>query len=945
MANLWQLGGNTTLADLEENKTISIPLPVLSRATVQLISGDLPPGLRISGTNIVGTPLEVPRTLEFRFVLRANLDTVISDRTFSINVSGPDDPAWVTAAGDLPVGNNNTFYILDSSPIDFQLEAVDDDLSAGQTLEYYIGEGDGELPPGTELTSDGRIIGIVDPLLAIEKYLDYADGTYDTAPYDMLTGGYDFGIRSSNGYDSFFYDTTVWDFSYSEQPPKKLNRYYQFTVSVTDGDTITRRTFKIFVVGDDFFRADNTVLQVGTGTFTADNTNLRTPIWITPGNLGIKRANNYVTIPLDIIDTNSQVGFVSYDLLPTNYGTYRLKATGEIITNGRYEVSGILPKFVDSGRGPNSFRGRTPDPISPDEWEVIEPETVSELPPGLSLDLSTGDIAGRVPYQSEVTTTYNFTIRATRITPDQLDESVSSSKKFTLRLLGEIDSETNWITDPNLGTLNSNAISVLRVEATTSIPNARVLYSLNSGRLPPGLQLSFDGEIVGKVNAFGQNIYRSIWKPSRSYRAGDIIKYDGQLYQTLSNHTSTSSGIFSNDINLWNEFDYDQSGLNIFDSDNTIFDGNETTFDRVYKFTVNAEDQYKYSIARREFSIKVNDPDVTRYSNLSLKPFLKEATKQEFNNFISDPEIFIPENIYRPNDPFFGIQRNIKIPIYFGIETKDINEFVAATAKNHKRKQYVVGELKTAQARKEGTNDIIYEVVYLEVIDPAEPNSGRTNKSFNISTTKNITVDVAQKTVNNIFYDYEDPPSFIVNTRSGLVEITLGEDFVVDTRADGEFEINWTVQGITIDSRTESNLLKILEGLGPNIIIEPEHTNVLKADTDAIDVSMNSDSKRYISNISNMRDNIRELGITNRNFVPLWMRSQQESSVNELGFVSAIVLCYCKPGTSQIIKAAINNSEFDFKIFNLDIDRFVIDNTTTSSAEQYIVFQNYRFNV
>lgn len=944
MANLWTLGGNTTLAFLEENITTTIPLPVLSRAQVQLISGNLPPGLRISGTSIVGTPLEVARVTDFRFVLRARLDQSVSDRTFTINVSGPDVPEWVTESGDLPVGNNNTFYILDSSPIEFQLEAIDNDLEAGQTLEYYIGEGDGELPPGTSLTSDGRIIGIVDPLLAIEKRLQYADGTYDSGPYDMTTGGYDFGVRNTNGYDSFFYDTTVWDFSYTEQPPKKLNRYYQFVVSVTDGDTVSRRTFKIFVVGDDFFRADNTVLQVGTGTFTADNTNLRTPIWITPGNLGIKRANNYVTIPLDIIDTNTQVGFITYDLLPTNYGTYKLKATGETISNGRYEVSGVLPKFIDSGRGPDSFDGTTPNPITPDEWEVIVPETVSALPPGLSLDLSTGDIAGRVPYQSEVSTSYTFTIRATRVTPDQTEESVSSSKEFTLRLLGEINSETTWITDSNLGTLNSNLISVLRVEANTSVPNAQVLYSLNSGRLPPGLQLSYDGEIVGKVNAFGQNVYKSFWKGSRSYIAGDIVKYNDTLYQTTSNHTSTSTSIFQNDIDLWNEFNYEQSGLSIFDSDTTFFDGTETTIDRVYRFTVNAEDQYKFSIARKEFNIRVRDPEVTKYSNLSLKPFLKEETKQEFRNFISDPEIFIPENIYRPNDPNFGIQRDIKVPVYFGIETKEIKEFVAASAKNHKRKQYRVGQVKTAQARQEGTTNVIYEVVYLEVIDPAEPTSGRTNKTFKITTNENITVDVAQQTPNNIFYDYSESPTFVVNTRKGLVEVTLGEEFVVETRTDGEFDLNWTVNGLQIDSRTESNILKILEGLGPSLSIKSKNTNVIKADTDAIDASMNKDDKRFISNITNMRDNLRELGTTNRNFVPLWMRSQQEQSVNELGYTSAVVLCYCKPGTSNIIKTAIDNSDFDFKIFNLDMDRYVIDNTTTSSQEQYIVFQNYRFN-
>ena len=944
MADLWTIGNNYTLADLEENVTVRLPLPVLSRATVSLISGSLPAGLRLGNLEIVGTPSEVARITEHRFVLRAALDSQVQDRTFKIIINGPDNPIWQTPSGDLAVGNNNTYYILDSSPIDFQLIAEDDDLAAGQTLEYYIGDGDGQLPPGTSLTSDGRIIGIVDPLLAIEKGKLYASGTYDTSPYDLSTGGFDFGVRSSNGFDSFFYDTTVWDFSYTENPPKKLNRYYEFTVNVTDGDTVSRRTFKIFVVGDDFFRADNTILQVSNGVFTADNTNLRTPIWITPSNLGIKRSNNYVTIPLDVIDTNSLTGFVTYSLMPTNYGTYRLKTTGETIYNGQYEVSGILPKFIDSGRGPNSFNGVTPNPITTDEWEVIEPETVSVLPPGLTLDLSTGDIAGAVPYQSIVSQEYNFTIKAERITPDDLSESVSSTKKFTLTLIGEINSETKWVTESNLGILNSNSISLLRIDATTNVPNAKVLYSLASGRLPPGLQLSFDGEIVGTVNAFGENVYKSLWRGSRAYRAGDIVKYNNKLYQTPSNHTSNSNGDFAQDTSLWNTFEYTKSGLTTLDSDTTLIDSNTTTVDRLYKFTVNAEDQYKYSIVQREFTIQVRDPEVTKFSNLSFRPFLKESTKQEFNNFISNPEIFIPENIYRPNDPNFGIQSQLKVPVYFGIESKSIEDFVAAISKNHKRKQYKIGELKTAEARNEGTNDVVYEVVYLEVVDPAEPKSGRTRKNFRIQTKENITTDIASETSKNMFYDYIDPPIFTIFTRRGLISVKLGEDFFLDTRADGTFVLNWT-GGLQVDSRTESNLIKILEGLGPNYKIPPKHTNVIKVDSDAIDVSMNKDDRRYISNLSNMRDNIREIGSSNRNFVPLWMRSQQESSVNELGFTLSIVLCYCKPGTSNIIKSAINASNFDFSKFNLDFDRYIIDSTDRSSESQYLVFQNYRFNV
>jgi len=379
MADLWTQPSNTKLATLEENVTTSINLPLVNpSSTVSLISGKLPGGIRIQGSQIVGTPYEVPRVTDYRFVLRASYNNVTRDRTFVITVGDADAPVWQTTPGLLPVGNNNTFYILDNSPVDFQLVATDVDLPIGESLDFYIASGDGQLPPGIQLTRDGRLVGVVDPILAIERTLLYNAGSYDTAPYDFTSAGYDFGLRSSNGFDSFFYDTDIYDFNYPERTPKKLNRYYQFTVSVSDGDIISRRTFRIYVVGDDFLRADNTIMQVGTGTFTADNTNIRVPIWLTPSDLGVRRANNYITLFLDVIDSNTLTGIVTYFLQATN-----------------------------------------PD------------SSLSRLPPGLTLDSSTGEIAGKVPYQAEVTKTFKFTIRAQRFTPDQAQELVASSKTFT----------------------------------------------------------------------------------------------------------------------------------------------------------------------------------------------------------------------------------------------------------------------------------------------------------------------------------------------------------------------------------------------------------------------------------------------------------------------------------------------------------------------------------
>ena len=118
------------------------------------------------------------------------------------------------------------------------------------------------------------------------------------------------------------------------------------------------------------------------------------------------------------------------------------------------------------------------------------------------------------------------------------------------------------------------------------------------------------------------------------------------------------------------------------------FDGITTTFDRSYTFTVKAEDQFGFSAIERSFTITTTDPDDLLYSNISMVPMLKQTQRTSFRNFIADPNIFTPASIYRPNDPIFGLQSQIKALAYAGIETKDVRDYVAAVARNHKRKKF-----------------------------------------------------------------------------------------------------------------------------------------------------------------------------------------------------------------------------------------------------------------
>lgn len=922
MASLWTKSSGITLATLQERQTTSVSLPLADlNATVTLISGDLPSGMRLEGTRIVGTPYQVPRETIYTFVLRAVLDSKINDRTYKIIIQGADEPDWITPEDLLPVGIYGQYFVLDSAPIDFQLEAIDSDTSAGQTLEYFIGSRDGELPPGIQLTRDGRLVGIVDPILAIEKAA--AAGAYDDAPYDYQSKtGYDWSVRPNNGFDSFYYDTTVYGLSVPTRSPKKLNRFYQFTVSVSDGDTIKRRTFRIYVVGDDFFRADTTIMQVGTGVFTADITHVRTPIWITPRDFGYRRANNYVTLKLDIIDPNTLIGVVVYNLSSKN----------------------------DDGSD-------------------------SILPPGLTLDSTTGEIAGYTPYQPAVTKEYKFTVNARRIEVDEevihfqqyvyedtptntlnlkvsklgqyakkaiglefsidgyaykvisinttnanydtlnLDkpthksltkgdtvdlgrvgvvaqEIAEKAKTFTIKLLGEVDSTIQWLTPANLGSISANYVSTLSVSAQTTVPNANLIYTLESGTLPPGLSLSFDGEIIGKIRSFG----------------------------TVEN-----------------------KGLTTFDSQTLVLDGNTTTVDRKYLFTIKAQDQFGYSAIQRQFSIIISDPDDKLYSNIYAQPFLTETKRRNYIDLINNGEIFNPEYIYRPNDPNFGLQRRLKMLVYAGIETKAVQEYVAVAAKNHSRKKLKIGEVKTAVAKTPGTDDVVYEVIYLEVIDPYESAKGDVKKQIKIKNKASQLVNSIKYTPVNELYDAL-PNTMQIETRNGDVTVDFGvalelylRDYLVTVPISSSFPLELS-DGTVIN-------IPFSAGTPVSNKYRPDPANTITADSNAITVDGAEDTVRYISNISHMRDAIKTLGETERNFLPLWMRTAQSDSVNELGFVNAIPLVYCKPGTSQIIKNTIDYYNPNFTQYDFDMDRYIIDGATGNSNEQYILFANYKFNI
>jgi len=835
-----------------------------------------------------------------------------------------------SVSGNVQLLKTPLTFVLDGTYIDFQLLATDTDLRAGDELEFFIENDSGQLPPGLSLSRSGRITGFIDPILALD--ITARDGSFDVNTFDDYP--YDFAPLPNIGIAGYE----------QVQTPKKLNRFYEFVVTVTDGETVAQRTFKIYVVGDDFLRTDNTVMRIGGGayiSYTSDATYLRSPIWLSSSYLGLKRANNYVTVILDTFDPNPAIGPVDYRLEKFNPdGTPSILPDGLALDPSNSEIFGFVPyqpAVTITYTFTVSATKYDKENIEQIEVGIVNAEVapigqnylkINKLPTEDQLlitndNIRIGTYTYKIKsYEALVNQTYdiirldkplqtvvikNFLVSNTyyRIL-SQLYTTRSSSKTFTMQVLGEVDSVIKFITPANLGSVRANLSSELEIQATTTISGAILTYRQVGGTLPPGVELRANGELIGRVTQFGNIVYRSFWKSGKQYKINDVVKYQNQLYK--ANFAHTSSTPFN--IGYWDRYTFANNitGLTTYDSRTSSFDGRAGTQDRSYTFTVLAQDQFKYSAIQGTFKVFVEDPDVKLFSNVYVKPFPSLAKRAKFYTFINDLDIFTESKIYRPSDPNFGVQKELKMLIYAGIETLDIRNYVPALTMNTKRKRFRIGSPKKAIARPQGSTDVIYEVIYLEIFDEYEIGKISPAHSIKLRNNSQSSVSVNQTGIN--------PVNGRLDLSNNKIRDSLNNDAVDRLRNNGDS---------------------------------------IKADNTAIKASGKNIEYIYPSSVSNIRRNIKTLMVgdpqsprqidTENSFLPPWMVTPQDSKTPATGYIKAVPLCYCKPGEADYILENIAFSEFDFTSLDFEIDRFIIDAVSGNNEDQYLKIPNYKFNV
>lgn len=855
---------------------------------------------------------------------RARTKNLISYRKNGPNFSS------TPVSGTISIIKSPITFVLDNSYIDYTLQAVDPDIRAGGSLEYFIEEGFGQLPPGLTLSRSGRITGFVEPILSLE--VTARNGTFDSNLFDAYP--YDFGEKQNvgiAGYENVY-------------TPKKLNRFWEFYVTVSDGALTSQRKFNIYVVGDDALRTDNTILQVGDGAYSADVTYLRSPIWTTPADLGIRRANNNVTIMLDAFDPNPNVGPVDYRLESTNAnGSPSILPKGLYLDTSNGELFGFVP-YQPAVTETYNF---TVSVIKYDKENI----TAAEVQIVIARDINAGVRSipiRKLPLEDQTLITNdsfrigNYVYRITEyvVTQDTYDiikidvplknnllenfvvskiyyqliseefTTRKSSKTFTIKILGEIESTIQYLTLPDLGNIRANFPSKLSIRATTTVEGGTLTYSLVNGKLPPGLELIGNGDIIGKPRQFGNITYRSFWKTGKSYIKNDVVRYQGAIYICIQDHTSAGT------LNLdkWETYSLSVNinGLTTFDDRTTTFDSLTQTLDRLYTFTILAKDQLQLSAIERTFTLFVSDPDIKLFSNIYAKPFPSIANRNMFDAFITNIDIFTPSKIYRIGDPLFGVQKELKMLVFAGIETLGISKYIPAISLNAKRKRFRLGQIKKAVAKKLGSEEAIYEVIYIEVFDDYEKGFKTAPRFIKLNQRSNSPIKINQTTMNGYHGKIGTNSNDIVSYTNSEIEYFAKEDQIERFRPNGD---------------------------------------VLRADSKNVKVSSRDLEIAYPSSIANIRKNINEIknnGVNvdvERLFLPEWMLTPQDRRTPATGFIKAVPLCYCNPGDADYILENIENSGFDFTALDFEIDRFIIDAVDNNNNPQYLKLPNYKFNI
>ena len=578
---------------------------------------------------------------------------------------------------------------------------------------------------------------------------------------------------------------------------------YTFVVRATDGSLITDRTFSIDVEGQ-----DAPIFTTASGQLQLDDSTRVGLYWVLDG--------EYVNFQFQATDTDTRLG-------------------GEI----KFEViSGILPPGLTL-REDGLLSGTCQ--LTDDYFEDSTRQIAMTFP-----------ITVRVSDSTSVTTQENsiyvYSAAYWNVNNPNITVDMTEINGFPITMDHTSQRRPVFLTDGNLGTFRHDNQMVIKIDVDDADSTGNdLVYSKVGGTLPTGLQVDPNsGEIYGYLPRQGEvtQDYTFIIRANRTMPTGQNVYSDKTFTMTVLGEidigvtftTPRNVGTLTADIpsTLSIQAVADEAnrvlsysvtggalptGITLSPLGNlvgTIDPSDFTDSTRTFTFTVTVSDQYQESAATKEFTITINIP----YTTIEYGNMMGHATsfidQNIFYNIAQDPNINSPEEIYRPEDSNFGMKLRPEMLMMAGVEAQTLTTFQNQMELNHAPITLWFGDIKTAVAKQSGT--VLYEVVYIDMVDPFVNNDG---------------VETGATTIR------------------------------------------------------------------PNAV-------------------------------ENMRDRIKALGHDEWTFLPLWMKTEQAGAKGPLGYIKAVPILYCKPGTSAKFKKRIEDLKLEFKNIDFIIDRYTVSKSKVS---------------
>jgi hypothetical protein len=775
----------------------------------RLQAGVLPQGMQLTANGSVvgvpvpvarvqGVPLEVARDVTSKFVVRAftqrslNGITIIdgiADRTFTITVTGNDVPRFVTPAGSI-----GTYY--DGDEVDLQIEFTDPDPGDFTVIRLISGE----LPLGLSLSATGRIRGNIRPFPNQDRPPGYDLTASETTPYDFISAAisknYQFTLEITDGKASDIRTFEIFVYNKEDLTADDTDITVD-TTFVTADQTPVRPPFLINAEPSDI------------GTYRSENNFAYRFI-----------GQDYDTEQLEyVIQVNEGIGLPPGLKLDPFSGWYY----GTIPDVG---LTTISYSFFIQVRG-RSVSCQATD--SATDTIVCDTTARGDFFVGAQVvfdGTSLGGITlGQVYYVANIVDDIRFQISTSlggpvfALTTDQLGpdeylfaipESLPASPlyPFSLTFVGNIDREVQWLTPDDLGIVENGDISLLRIAATNT-GGLPLQYGLAEGlynKLPQGLALLPTGEISGQitfntfaidlgsttfdasqstltrldpttfdstfeftVNAFAEDLSQPLYKVSAvkvlnggsGFTQPPLLTFNAPTGATAVQATATvqvfAGSILSVDITnsgagYTQLATYELTGPGTGESLQVIMQ--QTGSRRL----ISAFKTFRVTVARA-----YNKP----YQNLTMVAMPPQNDRGLLHSLLSDQNIFVPEFIFRRDDPYFGVSQQVQYQHAFGLAPERIEEYIRSLDLNHYRKNLTLGALGTAQAVDVNGN-VIYEVIYSRIIDDLVNNQGQSVSK--IVTLPYAIIDPADgSTLISSVY-----PNSLINMRDQVVD-TVGQ--------------------------------------------------------------------------------------------------------------------------------------------------------------------------